>query len=161
MKNKKTKFSALLLFGMGLSTGLAQQALTASGGDASGIGGSAAYSVAQIIYTTNTGSSGSVAQGVQQPYEITITTGLTEAGININLSAYPTPTIDGLTLKVENYDKNMLYQLFDITGKVLESNQVVANSTTIKMEHYANAIYFLKVTQNNKEIKIFKVIKNN
>ena len=42
------------------------QVLSASGGDATGSGGSVAYSVGQIVYTTSTGTTGSVAQGVEQ-----------------------------------------------------------------------------------------------
>ena len=83
MKNKNKKLTALLLLGIGFNQGYAQQATTASGGDASGSGGSVAHSVGQTVYTTNTGSNGSVAQGVEQPYEISITTGLAETGINL------------------------------------------------------------------------------
>jgi len=160
MKNKKTKLSALLLLGIGFNQGYAQQATTASGGDASGSGGSVAYSVGQIAYTTNTGTTSSLAQGVQQPYEISITTGLLETDIKLNLSAYPNPTTNYLMLQIDNFDKDLSYQLYDMSGKLLESNTVVANSTTIKLEQYATATYFLKVTQNNSLVKTFKIIKN-
>ena len=119
-----------------------------------------AYSVGQIVYTTYTGSNGSVAQGVQQPYEISITTGLLETDIKLNLSAYPNPTTNYLMLQIDNYDKALSYQLYDIGGKLLESNTVVANSTTIKMEQMPTGTYLLKVIQNNKEVKTFKIIKN-
>lgn len=160
MKNKTKQLGALLLLGFGFNTTYAQQATTASGGDASGSGGSVAYSVGQIVYTTSTGTTGSVAQGVQQPYEISIPLGLAETGIKLNLSAYPNPATSFLILEVDDYDRALSYQLYDIGGKLLESNTVVANSTTIKMERYATAAYFLKVTQNNKEVKTFKIIKN-
>ena len=159
MKNKKTKLTALLLLGIGFNHVYAQQATTASGGNASGSGGSVAYSIGQIVYTTNTGTTGSVAQGVQQPYEISITTGLLETDINLNLSAYPNPTTNYLMLQIDNYDKALSYQLYDISGKLIESNTVVANSTTIKMEQMQTATYFLKVTQNNTLVKTFKIIK--
>lgn len=160
MKNKTKQLGALLLLGFGFNTTYAQQATTASGGDASGSGGSVAYSVGQIVYTTSTGTTGSVAQGVQQPYEISIPLGLAETSIKLNLSAYPNPATSYLMLEIDDYDKALSYQLYDIAGKLLESNTVVANSTTIKMERYATAAYFLKVTQNNKEVKTFKIIKN-
>ncbi|MFM2191538.1 MAG: hypothetical protein RLZZ118_495, partial [Bacteroidota bacterium] len=63
--NNKFLNLTLLLLGFVL-TAQAQQATTATGGDATGSGGSAAYSVGQIVYTTHTGTTGSVAQGVQQ-----------------------------------------------------------------------------------------------
>jgi len=164
MKNKKVKLSALLLLGIGFNQGYAQQASIASGGDASGVGGSVAYSVGQIVYTTNTGITGSVAQGVQQPYEISITTGMLETDIKLNLSAYPNPTTNYLMLQIDASaslsNQSMSYQLYDISGKLLESNTIVASSTTIKMEQMPTGTYLLKVTQNNKEVKTFKIIKN-
>jgi hypothetical protein len=153
MKNKKTKLTALLLLGIGFNQGYAQQA----SGDASGSGGSVAYSVGQIVYTTHTGSNGSVAQGVQQPYEILVITGLLETDIKLNLSAYPNPTTNYLMLQIDASaalsNQSMSYQLYDISGKLLESNTVVANSTTIKMEQMPTGSYFLKVTQNNTLVK--------
>jgi hypothetical protein len=160
MNNKTTKLTALLLLGIGFNQVYAQQTTTASGGDASGSGGSVAYSVGQIVYTTNTSSSGSVTQGVQQPYEISITIGLLETDIKLNLSAYPNPTTNYLMLQIDNFDKDLSYQLFDISGKLLESNTVAANSTTINMEQMQTGTYLLKVTQNNKLVKTFKIIKN-
>jgi hypothetical protein len=94
MKHKKVKLSALLL-GLGLAA-QAQQATTATGGNTSGSGGTVAYSVGQIVYTTNTGTNGSVAQGVQQPYEISIVLGIDNHSINLGLSAYPNPTTNYL-----------------------------------------------------------------
>jgi hypothetical protein len=44
----------------------AQEALTASGGGASGIGGSSSYSIGQVFYSNYIGLNGSEAQGVQQ-----------------------------------------------------------------------------------------------
>ena len=83
MRHKKLKLSAVLLLGLGLTGLQAQESVNATGGNASGSGGSASYSVGQVVYTNNTGTSGSVAQGVQQPFEISVVTGIEEAkGIN-------------------------------------------------------------------------------
>ncbi|MFI3216924.1 MAG: T9SS type A sorting domain-containing protein [Methylococcales bacterium] len=159
MKHKKVKLSFLLL-GLGLAA-QAQQATTATGGDASGSGGTVAYSVGQIVYTTNTGTTGSVAQGVQQPYEISIVTGLEDTQISLNMQAYPNPTTDYLTLNVGNFELSTLnFQLFDISGKLVESRKIISSSETIAMENLPTATYFLKVSNNNKEVKTFKIVKN-
>ncbi len=157
MKYKKVKLGALLL-GCSLSA-QAQQAATASGGNASGSGGTVAYSVGQIVYTTNTGSNGSVAQGVQQAYEISIVLGVENHQVNL-IQAYPNPTIDYLTLNVGDSDLSSLnFQLYDITGKLIENKKITSSTETIHMENLPSAMYFLKVTNNNKEIKTFKIIK--
>jgi opacity protein-like surface antigen len=161
MNTKKMKIVVLFLLSFVLLTAQAQEAVTAAGGDASGSGGTVAYSVGQTVYTTNTGTNASVAQGVQQAFVILVLTGLEEVkGINLTVSAYPNPTTDFLNLKVENYDnRNMSYQLFDMFGKLLETKKLVSDQTRIGMSNLATATYFVKVIQNKKEVKTFKIIK--
>lgn len=162
MRYKKVKLSALLLLGIKLTALQAQDVIPVSGGNASGSGGSVSYSVGQVVYTTNTGTTGSVAQGIQQPYEISIVTGLEGAkGINLVCSAYPNPATDFVKLKIENYKtENLAYQLYDINGKLLKNKKVESNEMIISLENLVHAAYFLKVTDKDKEIKTFKIIKN-
>ena len=160
-KLKLVTFAVLLIFG--LSNLQAQEAIPATGGQANGSGGSTSYTVGQVVYTTNVGTNGnSVAQGVQQPYEISIVLGLPEAkGINLSVSAYPNPTSDYLTVKVENYETvNLQYMVFDINGKLLQTIKATGGETQIQTSKLVPAIYFVKVLNNKKEIKVFKIIKN-
>lgn len=140
----------------------AQETIPITGGNASGSGGSVSYTIGQTFYTTNTGSNGSVAEGVQQPYEISVIIGIEETnGINLSVSAYPNPTTDFLLLKVESEKfKDLSYQLFDLNAKLLESKKLVSNETSIVMSNLVPATYFLKVTEGNKEVKTFRIIKN-
>jgi hypothetical protein len=158
MKHKKTITSVafLLLVSGGLQ---AQESPTATGGEATGAGGTASYSVGQVVYTTATGANGSVAQGVQQPFEISTTVGINETSINLEMSVYPNPTNDYLTLKVADFE-TLNFQLIDLQGKVIENKKVTASNTTLKMETLPKAVYFLNVTKNNQLVKTFKVIKN-
>ncbi|MBN1414230.1 MAG: T9SS type A sorting domain-containing protein [Bacteroidales bacterium] len=162
MRYKTLKLYAVLWLGLGLTGLQAQEAIPASGGDVSGSGGSVSFSVGQVVYTTNTGTNGSAAQGVQQPFEISVVTGIEEArGINLSCLTYPNPATDYLTLKVENFNKeNLSYQLFDVDGKLLENKKIEGNETSIIMINLIPASYFLKVIQDNKEVKTFKIIKN-
>ena len=139
----------------------AQQAFTAAGGATSGSGGTATYSVGQIVYTTNTGAGGSVAQGVQQPYEISIVLGVEDLQISLNMKVYPNPTSDFLILNVGNFDLSTLhFELYEINGKLLESKKITSITETISLENLPSSTYFLKVTSKNEEVKIFKIIKN-
>jgi len=162
MRHKKLKLSAVLLLGLGLTGLQAQTSINATGGNASGSGGSASYSVGQVVYTTNTGTNGSVAQGVQQPFEISVVTAIEEAkGINLSVSAYPNPTTDYLTLEVKEYElSNLHFQLYDMSGKLLQNEKITGNQTSIVMSNLVPATYFVKVIQDNKEVKTFKIIKN-
>tara|TARA_B110000037_G_C17035891_1_gene471588 strand:- start:343 stop:825 length:483 start_codon:yes stop_codon:yes gene_type:complete len=160
MKHKKTITSAAFLL-LGLGGLHAQESINGSGSEATGTGGTASYSVGQVVYTTATGTNGSVAQGVQQPYEISVTTGINETTINLEMSVYPNPTTNYLQLKVESEKlENLNFQLIDLQGKVIENKKVSATTSTIKMETLPKAIYFLNVTDNNQVVKTFKIIKN-
>lgn len=161
MKHNKLKLAMALMLVLMLNELQAQETFPASGGDASGSGGKVSYTIGQIIYTTITGTNGSVAQGVQQPYEISVVSGIKETNtITLQLSIYPNPTSNFLILNIGNYNNERLsYQLFDNTGKLLENNKITKNESNISTENLAPAIYFLKVTNNQKEIKTFKIIK--
>jgi hypothetical protein len=139
----------------------AQESLNASGGDATGSGGTVAYSIGQVVYTTNTGSSGSVAQGVQHAYEI-FTVSIEETTLNISLIAFPNPTSDNLTLQISDYNNEKLaYQLLDMQGKLLSNGQVTAQQTQINTASLPSATYFINVVnQENKKVQSFKIIKN-
>jgi len=161
----------------------AQETIPATGGNASGSGGSVSYTIGQVLCTINTGTNGSVAQGVQQPFEISVVTAIEEAkgiSLNYNYSVYPNPAFDYLILKIEGdvkpqcivslYDINGKVQtqciasLYDMNGKLITTQKITGNETTIVVSNLAPAAYFLKVIQtqgtaSQKEIKTFKIIK--
>ena len=164
-----------------------QETILTAGKDASGSGGSASYSIGQVTYLYNTGSTGSEAQGVQQPYEISVVQAVKNANIqsidksgfnttlssvlaksgdeksiNLKFTAYPNPTSDLLTLTIdflESGDLNLSYQLFDLNGKLIESKKIENNSTGIDMQYLVPATYILNVVKGNKSMKTFKIIK--
>ena len=162
MRNKKLTLSALLLLGLGLTGLQAQETVTSAGGNATGSGGTANYSVGQVVYQTHTGTNSSVAEGVQQPYEISEVTGLDEVKeINLKVSVYPNPASDYLQLQVENKKlKDFGFKLFDVYGKLLEEQKNIGTVTQIEMRQYKSGVYFLKVLTNKRLIKTFKIIKH-
>ena len=139
----------------------AQEAVVTSGGEASSTTGSVSYSVGQVVFTTITGTNGSVNQGVQQPYEIFVATAIPEAaGVDLKMSAYPNPVKDHLTLKISGYESYDLYfRLFDLNGKLLKIKKITSPEIEVMMQNMQPGVYFLKVTDDKKEIKVFKIIK--
>jgi hypothetical protein len=162
MHQRKLKLGTVLLFVIGLTGIQAQSTIPASGGNATGSGGSVSYSIGQVTYTKNTGTNGTVAQGVQQPYEISVITGIEEAeDISLEIVVYPNPATDFIKLRIKNYEvENLSYQLYDINGSLLKDNKVDSNEITISTQALRPSTYFLNVIQGKREIKTFKIIKN-
>jgi hypothetical protein len=162
MTKNKSKPLAMLVAGL-LWVGLAQAQVSAnaSGGDATGSGGTVAYSIGQVIYTTNSGSSGIVAQGIQHAYEI-FTVGIKETELNISLTAFPNPTTENLTLLIRDFNsENLSYQLYDMQNKLIYSGQVTTMQTELNTSSLPSATYFINVVnQEKKKIQTFKIIKN-
>lgn len=140
----------------------AQEAIPASGGNAGGRGGTASYTVGQTVYTSISGSTGSVSQGVQQAFQITVASAVEGAGeITLEMEVFPNPTTEYLTLNIDDAEtRDLSYQLSDMNGKQLEKKRVEGNQTGIAMSNYAQATYFLKILDGNKEVKTFQIIKN-
>ena len=113
------------------------------------------------MFNTHPGTNGSVAEGVQQPYEISVVTGIEEVlGIDLVSSVFPNPTAGFLTLRVDDYlNMDLSYQLFDIGGRLLKNNKVTESETTIDMVRFSAGTYFLKIIDNNRDVKTFKIIK--
>ncbi len=134
MRQHRLKLCTIIMLGLVQTICVqAQEAIPTTGGNASGSGGSLSYTIGQIVYTTNTGTNGSVAEGVQQPYEISVVVGIEQAkDINLICTAYPNPTTDLLILEVEGAaNEKFIFQLYDIMGKLLVSNKIIDNKTTI------------------------------
>ena len=150
------------MLGCGVSTLYAQDSKLATGGTASGNGGTVSYSVGQIVYTRSIGTNGvSVLAGVQQPYEISVMTGV-EKNLNnsIGLSVYPNPTADYLVLSFDGVVKTQYCaRLYDTHGRLIRKKKIADNKTKIAMKDLGSASYFLKVTQDNKQVKTFRIIK--
>jgi hypothetical protein len=165
VRHRRFKLTTILLFGLGLTCLQAQESISTAGGNAYGSGGSVSYTAGQVVFTTNISTSGSVAHGVQQTYEIAIVSGIEDVkDISSSFIVYPNPTSDFLTLKVDAKDNlNLLklsYQLYDFNGKLIENKKFESNETLIDMSKVVPASYTLKVIKANKEVKTFKIIKN-
>ncbi len=160
MQYKKLKLCPLIFFGLGISQIYAQYSINAAGGNTSGSGGSGSYSFGQIVYTTNEKAAGSLAQGVQQPYEISVL-GTDDISVsNITISVYPNPASDHITLLIKDFDlSDLSFQLLDMQGRTVSVQKIRNNQTRILMNNLPVATFFVKVTQGNRNIKTFKIIK--
>ena len=138
----------------------AQENTLSSGGEATGTGGNASYSIGQIAYENSSNTTGNVNQGLQQPYEIFVLE-VIDASIEIELSVFPNPTADYLILKMGKLPNAVRFTLYDENGKLLTDQPVLEKESKIKMSIYSNGSYQLQITQDNKTIKRIQIIKQN
>lgn len=157
MKTHQINLFFLLIL-LSFSTTYSQKSIVATGGKATGTGGTASFSVGQISYKSPNGNI--VSDGVQQPYEI-VTLGKSNfENILLKMNVFPNPTTDELRLKIGHNREILSYQLFDINGKSLSDTQKIADQETIiNFKNFDKGIYFLKITSNNQTLKTFKIIK--
>jgi hypothetical protein len=151
----------LFVPGFSLSLLKAQEAVPAAGGTITGSGGSVSYTVGQVAYTTVKGAGGTVTQGVQQPYVISVISEVPEAiEISLDLSVFPNPASHYVMLKIENQElSHLACRLYDTEGRLLQDIKIEDKLTTIPMDDLPRTAYFLKVMKGQREIKVFKIVK--
>ncbi len=158
----KTKIIILgcCLLGWGHSDACAQSNAVAAGGDHTGAGGTVSYSLGQIAYASFSGNTGTAAQGLQQPYRITVQSVADYNRSLPEITAFPNPAGDMVWLQTGPGDHAALqYLLYDVQGKALASAFIEPGITQVPLGTLPNAVYFLKVF-NTHQTKIFKITKN-
>ncbi|HPN68798.1 MAG TPA: hypothetical protein PLZ32_04740 [Saprospiraceae bacterium] len=113
--NKSIKYFFLIGIVLGIHCfGLAQYSVNAAGGDVFGAGGSASYSVGQIVYTTIGANGTTVAQGVQQAAQMQIIPTMSEWGFIILLLLFIIVGVQSLKVKE---DRKLISSPIFIAGK--------------------------------------------
>ncbi|MDF2551859.1 MAG: C-terminal target protein [Chryseobacterium sp.] len=138
----------------------AQKAVLAAGSNATGGNGSASYSIGQIDYTSK-GTNNQANEGVQQAYEIiTLSTTETAGSDKKDILLYPNPFKDFLFVDFTTNDyRNSEFQLFDSSGKLLKENKIKESKSEFNFSELPSAMYIIRINQNGKNIKTFKIIK--
>ena len=70
------------------------------------------------------------------------------------ITVFPNPTKDEITISVNNFKGNIKTQIYDLIGNML----LLTSETTISLQDYARGIYLLKVAYGDsfEEIKVIK-----
>lgn len=142
----------------------AQSAIVPLGGDTQSNSGSVSYTVGQIAVESAANSNGSVtiAEGVQQPYEIQ-TVGIDEyPQIALNAVVYPNPTENLAQLRLNGFEipaDGLRAILYDGNGKQLQSLMVTDDLTAFQIGQYATGTYYLELRDGKRVLKTFKVVR--
>ena len=142
--------------------------INASGGYAVVAGKTFEWSIAEMVVTTETGTSVVVTQGLLQPIDSALTTPLATIPSS-QLSVFPNPTNSVVNISFDAPGAgNFSYKLMDMTGRLIteEKTHVNRGNTVRQMDlgKLANANYMLQVfyTEGDKSSSsTFKIQKIN
>lgn len=165
MKNRKIRNLVTMLFVISAAMVSAQSAIVPVGGDAQSSTGSVSCTVGQVAVQNvqNNGGSISVAEGVQQPYEIQTVGINNHPQIVLNAKVFPNPTDNLFQLQLNGLEipqGGMSAKLYDGAGKLLQNIAVTSDETLFQVGHYATGTYLLEVLCEGRTVKTFRVIRN-
>ena len=151
MKNKKVKVYCILLFLVTLIHVQAQNTVSTSGGVATGIDGTASYTLGQVFYQTNIANDNiAVTEGVQQSYEFTL-------GLNMSLQGRIDYFGDYTVILYPFNDLvNPAYSLIETAnpdGNITLSTKIVQGNYKILVKHpmYLQRLISVNLTGNQTE----------
>ena len=156
----KTLLPFILLILYAWPYGFSQEVIATSGDYYSSNNSRISWTLGELVVETFESNDAVLTQGFHQG-NISITAIQESLELNLEISAFPNPATDMVIVKIESYKSEKLsFTLFDANGKLILKQELNSYETDIPLDKYAPAIYFLKVYDDSKEIKTFKIIKS-
>ena len=122
--------------------------------------GSLSWTLGEVVIETLSETNFILTQGFQQS-KLTVTAINDLQTSGIELSVYPNPTNSFLFIEVKtDKQRDLQINLFDLNGKLILQKKITGSKQTIHMQNYKPAIYILKVTEGNKEIRTYQIVKH-
>lgn len=130
--------------------------ISSSGGAFKHSSGYLSFSIGELFTSTLTSSSSVLTQGFHQTR---LRTGVPViSSPALQMLVYPNPVQDVLTVQMEpaaGFD----YLLYDLRGALLHRGNLLDVRTEIDMRAFEPAVYLLRVTDHEKEERMFQIVK--
>ena len=137
----------------------AQQVIATAGNQFSNVNGSISFTIGEGVANTFTDGEKTLTQGFHQTI-ISVSIINNSEETDFSMSAFPNPATESLTLKTDQGNiPGLQYLIIDQGGKILTHKEIVSNETVIPVEQFQDGIYIIKIQDNLKEFKSFKIIK--
>jgi len=137
----------------------AQQVIATAGSTLSNSNGSMSFTIGEGVTKTFSRGDKAITQGFQQPN--LLVSMINEAkDIGFTISAFPNPTSDIIKLSIDREEvEGLEYMIFDFNGKLLKKKNIETSETEVPFLELQNGIYIIKIVDGERELKIFKIIK--
>lgn len=144
---------------MGYGTTNAQEVISTAGNSYSNTNGSISYTIGEPVIETFAGENNILTQGFQQGN--LVVTAIDELpGLDFEISAFPNPATEIVKLRIGKESvTGMQYMLYDMNGNLLMKNRLEGTVTEIPFGDFSPAEYILKVSNQDKELKSFRIVK--
>lgn len=162
MKHTYFLLSLFLLFPFFSNAQSVSPDVIGSAGDVYANGsGQIQWTLGEVMTETFLSPSNMLTQGFHQPFDLS--SGISEPGRDNIADVYPNPATDAVTIHFNTLKGKLNLSLLDVTGKVLQSQDVTAgafNTQELSVKEYADGMYFLRISctesNYNQTIRVIK-----
>ena len=112
--------------------------------------------VTYVVAATN--ALGEVTRSAEDEFIIAGGANIAVVAENNSISIFPNPVRDILTVTVADFAPGMIFNLFDVNGRMVQTGPL-AETTTIDMTNLRAGTYVLTIVQNGAQVATFRVVK--
>ena len=120
---------------------------------------SMSWTLGETVIETFASANMVLTQGFQQPV-LKVSTFAKEPGLDFQITAFPNPTRGHINISTNLLQaESLIYSVYDLQGRFIAANPLEGSQTQIALNNYDPGIYFIRILQDEKPVKTFKIIK--
>jgi hypothetical protein len=144
MKRKLVVIALMVGAYQGFSQSIAPQVVASAGDHYVAVGVQLSWTTGESMIDTYTAGGSMITQGFHQT-QLTITAVEEQNPHNLQVSIYPNPTSEQLTISIPENENDMTMNLFDMNGKLILSEQLSGTEKRLNVSALADAYYILQL----------------
>ena len=135
----------------------AQEVISSQGDSYSGPNAKIDFTIGECIIETLSDGTTNLTQGFHQTnWKFS---GVEDFSPEMEMVVFPNPASDFLQIQTADF-KEVHYELFDEAGRLVAQNELLEETTSIRVAELATGQYSLVLSKNQQPLKIFKLIKS-
>ena len=158
MRNLTLLFAALLISIGANAQSLSPQVLASSGDYYASSGNKLDWTLGEIVTETFMYGGEILTQGFHQANFLF--TSIEETAENNQITIFPNPFSDIINVNTGEY-KGLQLMVYNLDGSVFIEKKVAKSNTQLDFSSFPAGLYFIRLSNGQKEIKVFKIQKIN
>jgi hypothetical protein len=147
----------ILIYFLAHAQTIEREVVSTSGNFYSNSAGQLSTTLGEPIISTTSSGTNELTQGFQQTK--TTVTSIEDYQTDFEMNVYPNPVSEYIIIKIEKIKEDINFTIYTIEGKIIINNQLKELETKLDIGGFAKGSYFLNITEQNKIIKTYKIIK--